>query len=111
MESTDLSEDLVEVKGLSSVWLLCFSDFHLEPQYLSLVFYYSCHRARINGAHYCTGFIVASGDQNSGPHTCVASVSATEPSPKLSLGIFYINDKISSFQKVMGVFCCFVFVF
>ena len=32
------SKDLIEVKGLSSGWLLCFSDLHLEPQYLSLGF-------------------------------------------------------------------------
>ena len=35
------SEDLVEVKGLSSGWLLCFSDLQLGPQYLSLGLYYS----------------------------------------------------------------------
>ena len=38
-----LSEDLVEVKGLSSGWLLCFSDLQVEPQYLSLGSYYSCY--------------------------------------------------------------------
>lgn len=29
------SEDLEEVKGLSTGWLLCFSDVHVELQYLS----------------------------------------------------------------------------
>ena len=37
------SEDLVEVKGLSSGWLLCFSDLQLEPLYLSPGFYYLCY--------------------------------------------------------------------
>ena len=37
------SEDLVEVKDLSSDWLLCFSDLQFEP-HLSLGFYYSCSR-------------------------------------------------------------------
>lgn len=40
IQSQDLtlwSEDLVEIKGLSSGWLICFFDLHLGPQYLSLV--------------------------------------------------------------------------
>ena len=37
------SEDFVEVKGLSSGWKLCFPDPQVEPQYLSLCFYYSCY--------------------------------------------------------------------
>lgn len=36
------SEDLVEIKGLSSGWLLCFSDLLVEPQHLSLPFYSWC---------------------------------------------------------------------
>ena len=37
------SEDLVEVKGLFSGWLLCFYDLQAEPQFLSLGFYYLCY--------------------------------------------------------------------
>ena len=37
-------EDFVEVKGLSSGRLFCFYDLQLEPQYLSLSFYYLCYR-------------------------------------------------------------------
>ena len=37
------SEDLIEVKGLSSGWLPFFSDLQVEPQYLSLDFYYLCY--------------------------------------------------------------------
>ena len=43
------SEDLVEVKGLSSGWLLCFSYLHVESQYLSLGFYYSCYNMNNKG--------------------------------------------------------------
>ena len=32
-----------EVEIRASGWLLCFSDLQLEPQYLSLGFYYSCY--------------------------------------------------------------------
>ena len=37
------SEDLAEVKGFSGGWLLCFSDLHLEPQYLSLICATGCY--------------------------------------------------------------------
>ena len=33
------SEDFTEVRTLVT-WLLCFSDLHAEPKYLSLGFYY-----------------------------------------------------------------------
>ena len=49
------SEDLVEMKGLSSGWLLGFSDLQLDPQHLSLGFYYSSYISplRVGGnEHY-----------------------------------------------------------
>ena len=42
-----LVEALVEVKGLSSGWLLFFSDLHVEPQYLSLGFIIPATEPRI----------------------------------------------------------------
>ena len=38
-----LIRTLVDVKGLSSDWLPCFSDLQAEHQYLSLSFYYLCY--------------------------------------------------------------------
>ena len=38
------SEDLAELKGFSGGWLLCFSDIQVEPQYVSLGFYYLCYK-------------------------------------------------------------------
>ena len=40
------SEDLVEVKVLSSGWQLCSSHLQVEPQYLSLGLYYLCYSSR-----------------------------------------------------------------
>ena len=41
-------QDLVpfwsEVEVRDGDWLLCFSDLEVEPQYLSLGFYYSCYK-------------------------------------------------------------------
>ena len=52
MESEDSwRQDLVEVKGLSSGWLFCFSDLQVEPQYLSLGFYYSSYIEQRERAH------------------------------------------------------------
>lgn len=51
------SEDLVEIRGLSRGWLLCFFHLQLVPQYLFLVFNYLCNNEQFLEISYEKKFL------------------------------------------------------